>query len=113
MRVISPKFGNTFEVTNVPNRSEILLHKGNITDDSHGCILVGEQFEPVKDKRVGVLASAKGFDEFLKRTEGFDEFQLRIILVEWRRDVLVGIADGEVFNTVKKALKQNFGEVKK
>lgn len=81
-RIISPKFGDTFEVTNVPDRTEILLHKGNINDDSHGCILVGEQFEPFQDKQVGILASAKGFEEFLKRTKGIDEFQLRIIWIE-------------------------------
>lgn len=43
-RVISPKFGDTFEVTNVPGRSHILFHKGNTTDDTEGCILVGALF---------------------------------------------------------------------
>ena len=32
-RVKSPKFGNTFEVTDVTGRSHILFHKGNLDDD--------------------------------------------------------------------------------
>ena len=35
-RVKSPKFGDTFQVMHVPNRSEILFHKGNLEDDTHG-----------------------------------------------------------------------------
>lgn len=77
-RVVSPKFGDTFEVQNVPNRSEILFHKGNIEDDSHGCILIGEQFDPIKD-RYGVLASREGFEEFKERLAGHDEFKLIIL----------------------------------
>ena len=80
-RVDSPKFGNTFEVTNVLNRSEILFHKGNIRDDSHGCIILGEQYEPIMGKN-GVVSSGKAFEEFLKRTEGIDEF---ILHVRWIR----------------------------
>jgi len=72
-RVVSPKFGNTFEVKDVPERSHILFHKGNISDDSRGCVIVGEQFEPVNGKP-GVLASAKGFNEFLARTKEMNEF---------------------------------------
>ena len=72
-RVVSPKFGNTFEVQDVPDRSHILFHKGNIAEDSRGCIIIGEQFEPVNGKP-GVLASAKGFNEFLDRTKDMNEF---------------------------------------
>ena len=76
-RVSSPKFGNTFEVTNVPGRSAILFHRGNLADDSHGCILVGEQFNPVLGKP-GITASREGFDEFLKLTGITDSFPLTI-----------------------------------
>lgn len=40
-RNISPKFGETIEVKNVPNRSNILMHAGNSFKDTKGCILVG------------------------------------------------------------------------
>ena len=77
-RVESPKFGNTFEVMNVPGRSEILFHKGNIMDDSHGCIVVGEQFEPL-DGKPAVLASGKAHEEFLGRLKETDFFSLEIV----------------------------------
>lgn len=76
-RVNSPKFGNTFEVCGVLNRTAILFHKGNLMDDSHGCIILGEQFEPF-NSRNAVLSSGKAFSEFIERTNGIDEFKLSI-----------------------------------
>ena len=40
-RTNSPKFGETFEITNVPNRTHILMHSGNYVTDSTGCVLLG------------------------------------------------------------------------
>lgn len=40
-RIYSPKFGNCFHVQDVPGRSAILIHRGNYTKDTMGCILVG------------------------------------------------------------------------
>lgn len=40
-RVNSPKFGETFEITDVPNRTHILMHSGNYVTDSLGCVLLG------------------------------------------------------------------------
>lgn len=76
-RVASPKFGNTFEVTNVPGRSGILFHKGNLSDDTHGCIILGEYFDPLGERNA-VLSSGKAFSEFLKRTVNINEFELYI-----------------------------------
>lgn len=76
-RHVSPKFGETFWLQEVPGRSEILFHKGNIDDDSHGCIIVGEQYNYVKGED-GVTASAEGFAEFMRLQEGVDEFWLTI-----------------------------------
>lgn len=67
-------------MTNVPGRSAILLHKGNISDDTHGCILVGEQFNTVTS-RPGITASKEGFEEFMKITQQCLEFQLEIVEV--------------------------------
>lgn len=74
-RVQSPKFGDTFEVTGVPGRSAILFHKGNLSDDSHGCILVAENFAHVKAED-GIAGSAEGFAEFKQVTAGVDTFTL-------------------------------------
>lgn len=37
----SPKHPHTWEIANVPNRTEILIHNGNTIADSNGCILIG------------------------------------------------------------------------
>ena len=76
-RVQSPRFGDTFEIEGVAGRSHILFHKGNLLDDTHGCVLVGEQFEPLKGENA-ILASGKAFAEFKKRTEGIHGFFLQI-----------------------------------
>ena len=77
-RVQSPKFGNTFEVTNVPDRSHILFHKGNIPEkDSHGCILIGEQFGSLSGS-TAVLSSKAGYTEFMKMLDTHDMFTLTI-----------------------------------
>lgn len=77
IRVLSPKHGNTFQVQAVPNRDGINFHKGNLWDDTEGCILVGEQFEPVKGQP-GIVASTAGFAQFLELLKGHDEFELTI-----------------------------------
>lgn len=78
-RVNSPRFGNTFEVTGVEGRSHILFHKGNVSNDSRGCIIVGEQFG-IANGKPAVLASGEGFKEFLSLVEHLDKFDL---LIEW------------------------------
>lgn len=77
IRHVSPTFGETFWVTDVPGRSEILFHKGNIAGHSEGCILIGESFNHVLGEP-GITRSAEGFREFLSILEGRDEFQLEI-----------------------------------
>lgn len=78
-RVSSPKFGDTFEITGVDNRSHVLFHKGNTIDDSHGCILVGEQFEKISGAP-GIAMSGKGYGEFMGMLKGINEFQL---VIQW------------------------------
>ncbi len=77
-RVKSPKFGNTFEVTDVEGRTHILFHKGNLDDHSHGCILIGEKFSTLNGS-AAILESRQGFNEFMLLLEDDDEFTLNII----------------------------------
>lgn len=76
-RIISPKFGTTFEILNVPGRQEILFHKGNIQEDSHGCVIIGEQFGVLLNEPA-ILAAKEGFEEFMRITSTVHEFELFI-----------------------------------
>lgn len=71
----SPKFGLTYEVQDVPGRSYILIHSGNLAGDvakgylSHveGCILLGKYYG-VLEKQLAILCSrptVRGFMEQL------------------------------------------------
>ena len=80
-RVKSPKFGDTFEILDVFGRSHILFHKGNIEDDSHGCVITGEEYGKYKNK-VAVLSSGRAFKEFMTRLDGERFFKLYIKDVE-------------------------------
>ena len=79
-RIRSPKFGETFEVTQVPNRSHILFHKGNTLEDTEGCILVAEEFSGTHEKPM-VVSSERGFGEFLLLLNGQNAFNLDIVSV--------------------------------
>lgn len=68
-RVDSPNFGETYEVMNVPNRSDILFHWGNTKDDTEGCILVGTSYGPFKDTH-GIWNSRGAFQTFLHAMRG-------------------------------------------
>ncbi len=39
----SPKFGRCIKLLDVPERTDILIHAGNTTDDTEGCIIVGSE----------------------------------------------------------------------
>lgn len=78
-RVNSPKFGDTFEVTSVEDRTHILLHKGNLAIDSEGCILVAEEFGKL-GASAAILDSAHGFTELMSMLKGINEFQL---VIQW------------------------------
>jgi len=77
-RVISPKFGDTFEVKDVPGRTHILFHKGNIEGHTLGCIIIGQYFGKLGENRA-VLNSGNTFKRFMKTLDGIDSFKLRVI----------------------------------
>lgn len=80
-RIHSNKFGETFEVQGVERRSHILFHKGNVLADTQGCILVGEEFATDQSGGPILAASARGYNEFMAKLTGMDEFTLRIVEV--------------------------------
>ena len=64
-RIHSPKFGWTYEVKDVPGRSEIIIHQGNTLTHTSGCILVGKRWGRLEE-RPAVLSSREGMKRFLK-----------------------------------------------
>ena len=76
-RVESHNFGNSFEVSNVANRTNILIHVGNTVDDSSGCILLGSSFGKLKDKHA-ILKSRDTINEFMYLLENETMFILTI-----------------------------------
>ena len=78
IRVQSPKFGHTWMVKDVPGRSEILFHAGNVFADSHGCILVAERFIVWQDGGCAIADSRVGIAELMSLTNGIVSFNLKI-----------------------------------
>jgi Family of unknown function (DUF5675) len=63
----------TFQVTNVPGHTNVLLHMGNYDKDSDGCILLGDQI-------VGsmITHSVNTFNNFMTMQDGVDQFTLEV-----------------------------------
>ena len=60
---ISPSYGTTWWVKDVPGRSNIIFHPGNTLSDTLGCILLAQRFGKLFGDRA-VLNSGKTFREF-------------------------------------------------
>ena len=73
-RIQSPHFGETFEITGVPGRSHVLFHKGNTTQDTKGCVLVGETYTDL-----GIGDSKGGYGEFMALFKGVPAFTLDVL----------------------------------
>lgn len=87
-RVQSPKFGNTFEVMNVPGRTHVLFHALNTEEGTQGCIGLGVKLGVlrVKDEdsgekvwKLAALSSRVAFKAWLVSMEGIDEFTLHVV----------------------------------
>lgn len=84
-RIVSPKFGDCFEVTNVQGRSHILIHSANWSSQLRGCISPGTTRAVIDDNNPdtlddrGVASSKKALDKFMQLQKGIDTFYLTII----------------------------------
>ena len=77
MRRNSPKFGQVWEILNVPGRSGIFIHWGNTAEDTTGCILVGKSFGLLSDKHA-IMQSKQAFEELMSETAAYDTYSLTI-----------------------------------
>lgn len=76
-KVISPKYGETFEITKVPGRTHILFHAGNVIGDTAGCILLAQHFGKLRGDRA-ILNSGKTFVAFMSKMGKFERFKLTV-----------------------------------
>ena len=61
----SHKFGKTYTVIDVPGRTHILFHAGNMVKHTEGCILLGETIGKLQGNRA-VLNSGATFKRFME-----------------------------------------------
>ena len=76
-KIVSSKFGVTFEVMDVVSRSVIYFHAGNLVSDTRGCIILAQYFGKLHGERA-VLNSGKTFREFMEIMKNTDTFMLTI-----------------------------------
>ena len=77
---ISPKFGLCLWLQGVPNRSEILIHKGNYHTDILGCILIGKDLSDInKDGYLDVIRSKVAMKELMDSLFDVDGIMIEII----------------------------------
>ena len=76
-RIDSPKFGNTFEVLHVANRTHIAMHVGNTNEDTSGCILLGANFGDLSGKKA-ILNSSDTMNKFMHIMDDTAHFLLTI-----------------------------------
>lgn len=86
----SPKFGNCYQLLDVPGRSHILIHSGNFAGDEptwqsdvEGCILLGE--------RRGVLKNKKG--KMQKCVTGSKVAMAKFHKITEREDLLLKVTE--------------------
>jgi len=72
----SEKYTDVYQVTDVPGRTHILIHAGNTTENTYGCILPGKVFGSISDKPA-VFQSGDSL-KALKKLIGKEDFELII-----------------------------------
>lgn len=77
-RVMSPKYGDTFEITDVPNRTHVLFHPGNVVKHTRGCVILGQHYGKLYGDRA-VLNSGKTFKSFMYALKDVDSFDYEVV----------------------------------
>ena len=75
----SPRFGKSLWLQDVPNRSEILIHRGNFYTDILGCILIGKDLSDINnDGVIDVTQSVKADNELMSYLNELDAIMIEI-----------------------------------
>lgn len=75
VRHTSPKFGETYLLLDVPNRSEIIFHAGNSIADTEGCILLGDRPRSLTSE---IWESRDSVHRFLLALNGHKEITVEV-----------------------------------
>ena len=76
-RYSSVKYGQTWQIENVPQRLGILFHPGNVDEHTEGCIILAEHFGKLQGDRA-VLNSGVTFHKFMQLTKDSIKLSLTI-----------------------------------
>ena len=76
-RIVSPSHGETFKIMDVPGRTNVLFHSGNLVVDTKGCVVLGKTLGMLQGER-GLLNSRAAFKEFMERLIDFNEAHLTV-----------------------------------
>ena len=76
----SDKWGYTYQVQDVPDRTGILFHPAIWPSQLEGCISMGQYMMDYKD-RMGIMQSSSTFEKMIKKLRGVLRFVLTIIEV--------------------------------
>lgn len=83
---------DTFEIMDVPGRTNILFHIANVMKDVKGCVGLGTEVGVLYD-HLAVLNSGEAFKGFMGDMEEVDSFQLLILDEDASMDEDDGITD--------------------
>lgn len=80
-RTTGGRYTKGWEVTDVPGRSWVMIHPGNVIEDTEGCLMPGDEFggwTTPNGYRWAVLHSHKAFDQLMSVLGGADSWTLQI-----------------------------------
>ena len=76
-RYHSEKYPDTWQICGVPGRTKILIHTGNTTADTEGCVLLGNWAWGT-----AIRASKDAFNRFMRATRKVDQFTLEVTVLK-------------------------------
>lgn len=78
-KTFSFKFGNVYEIQNVPNRTAIYFHEGNYFFNSLGCILLGSLPKDINNDKITDIQNSRLIRKAFEQYMGFKDFTLKIL----------------------------------
>jgi hypothetical protein len=77
-RIQSPRWGETFQILDVPGRTGCLFHQGNVVEHTEGCVILGNGWGKLGKNRA-VLNSGDTFRGFMRVFEGVNMIHLTVV----------------------------------